>query len=895
MKCSLAMGPVLEEHRTRESKFKQKARGTRPRVRWPQFLTRWLIATAVGLLAVAGFARAQTQVASEAATSTDTGSELQEVVVTATRREENLERVPASIAAVSQTAIDDLGIKSITDLQGAVPSLTIQNNPPDADQGGNASLANFTIRGIVAQGGVAPTTGIYLDDVPLQKRNAVSTGNSNGTPTWPLFDLDRIEVLRGPQGTLYGGSAEGGAIRFITNQPSLTQDSGLVRAEVSTIENGGQNYEIGGAWGGPIVKDLLGIRVTAWDRYNGGWISLLDPYTPGEPVRYKDANNSNETAFRVSASLAPTQGLLLNLSLFNTKYAAEGGTNGSNYIQTQNGASTFSTPTTCFSGSIAPVPCSTPGAFVRTGQTYGPYTLGPNDSLDYFLTPSDTTLNVGTFTINYDLGGYSLKSITSHETDEIDSIIRTTFLAAFSQDGISLFRQYPQYPPVWPDENYRESTIQEFRLTSPTGTSFDWIAGLYYSDIANHTRNQYGLGPGTTLAGADQVTLASYGVANANTLLGLPLLPDGTIDHRNQHLEDYDYAAYADFTWHATDKLSVLAGVRYEEVKFNFETDYYGAITGVLVPTAANGGLSTGSEESRPVTPRAGVQYQWTPQAMTYVSVAKGYRPGGVNEEVVYDVCGPGLAAVGLTPNELPHTYDPDSLWSYEVGGKIRLLDRVQVNASVFRIDWNHVQTSYSVGGCPDVVSNGGAARSQGFDVETNAILVPGLTATASVSYTDAYYTQNATGPQPAFGSALLITDAGDRLPVPVWQGIATLKYERHLINDIRGYAVGTFQYTGSYQNSSGPGTAGYNPDNYYTYAARLINLRLGTLWHSWDTNFFINNLFLSRDALGTTGGREGCPPSEGAVCNTPTYYDPVRTLFTFQPRTFGIQVNRKF
>jgi iron complex outermembrane receptor protein len=853
-----------------------------------------MFATLLSSLGAASSARAQVQAAEGPTKAVDTGIGLEEIIVTATRREESLNRVPISVSAVTQASIDKLGLKSITDLQGAVPSLAITTPPPDADAGGNRSLANFTIRGIVSQGGAA-TTGVYLDDVPLQKRAAVSSGQSNGTPTVPLFDLDRIEVLRGPQGTLYGGSSEGGAIRFLLPQPSLTDYSGLTRAEVSKIDSGEENYEVGGAWGGPLVKDVLGIRLMAYGRHNGGWIDMRDPYTLGEPVRYKDANSTDVTAFRGAVAYAPTDKLLMTLSLYDTRFDDAGGPSGSTFIQTRNGAPTFSTPTACFNGFILPGSCATPGAFVQPGQTYGPYALGPYDSLEYFKTPSVTTLNVGSFSINYDFGPFTLKSISSYLTDKTDGNIRTLFLESLAQGGITLFRQYPEYPPFWVDHNYREGFIQELRLASKSSSILDWVAGLYYSDFNNHTSNKYGLGPHTTLAEADQISLAAYGVANANNLLFLPLLPDGTIDHRDEYLDDKEYAAYADATWHVTDKFSLIAGVRYSIVKFNFSTDYYGAITGHLVPTLANSGITAGDEKASPITPKAGVQYQWTPNAMIYATAAKGFRAGGVNEQVVYNVCGPGLSAIGLTPGQLPHTYDPDSVWSYEAGAKIRLLDRIQLNSSVYRINWSKVQTGVALGGCPEIEMNAASATSTGFDVQAEAVLVQGLTASVSVGYTDAEYSKNAFGPQPTVGSPALIVVKGDKLPVPPWQGIASLQYEVPLADTYRGYARYDFQYTGAYQLGSGPGTLGYSPDNEFSHAGRLSNVRLGLIRDSWDVNLFVYNLFESRDRLASNGGSGECPVSEGAACSDPGVYNPVRTSITYQPRTIGLQVNYKY
>jgi iron complex outermembrane receptor protein len=180
------------------------------------------------------------------------GGMLQEVVVTSTRREENLSKVPISVTALTQEEMDTKGIKDITDVARFTPGINVDNS-------GTGAIA---IRGIASSGG-AGTTGIYIDDTPIQMRALAF----NPDETLPKsFDIDRIEVLRGPQGTLFGAGSEGGTVRYITTQPSLTKDSVYSRAEVSYTEGGQPSYEAGVAAGGPIIDGTLGARATVWYR-----------------------------------------------------------------------------------------------------------------------------------------------------------------------------------------------------------------------------------------------------------------------------------------------------------------------------------------------------------------------------------------------------------------------------------------------------------------------------------------------------------------------------------------------------------------------------------------------------------------------------------------------------
>jgi iron complex outermembrane recepter protein len=224
------------------------------------------------VLMMTGLSTAPAVHAQSAASGSSSDLSLQEVVVTATRREESVEKVPISIAALNQQELTNYGIKSISDLAAMVPGLQFQAN-------GYSLYSNYTtvaIRGFNTVVG-ASTVGIYLDDAPLQGR--MSPLGNVGFIFPIVFDLDRVEVLRGPQGTLFGASSESGAIRFITNQPSLTQASGFTHSELAFTQDGAPSWEAGAAYGAPIINDELGFRVSAWVREDGGYVNRVDPIT----------------------------------------------------------------------------------------------------------------------------------------------------------------------------------------------------------------------------------------------------------------------------------------------------------------------------------------------------------------------------------------------------------------------------------------------------------------------------------------------------------------------------------------------------------------------------------------------------------------------------------------
>src|ERR1700740_1249499 len=246
------------------------------------------LAVLLGLACVSGVLRAQAQ-EEQPATEAGAGGGLQEVVVTATRREENLSKVPISVTALTQEALDDRGIKDFSEVARFTPGVNFDNSGTN----------NISIRGISGTGG-AGTTGIYIDDTPIQLR-ALAFNPDEALPK--SFDLDRIEVLRGPQGTLFGAGSEGGTVRYITTQPSLTKTSIYSRAELATTKGGDQSYEAGVAVGGPLVEGSVGARLTLWYRHDGGWINDINPVTLA-PVQ-QNANYANSYLARLAVLWAP--------------------------------------------------------------------------------------------------------------------------------------------------------------------------------------------------------------------------------------------------------------------------------------------------------------------------------------------------------------------------------------------------------------------------------------------------------------------------------------------------------------------------------------------------------------------------------------------------------------
>src|SRR6516162_1027910 len=245
-----------------------------------------LLLGALAALAAAGTSQAQEQ-APAAETAVDG---LQEVVVTATRREEGLSKVPISVMALTAEALDSRGIKDFSEVARFTPGVSFDTSGTN----------NISIRGIAGTGG-AGTTGIYIDETPIQMR-ALAFNPGEALPK--SVDIDRVEVLRGPQGTLFGAGSEGGTVRYITTQPSVTRTSAYARAEVATTDNGAPSYEAGFAVGGPLVGDTFGARITLWYRRDGGWVDDINPVTLA-PVQ-SNANYSDTYLARLAFLWKPS-------------------------------------------------------------------------------------------------------------------------------------------------------------------------------------------------------------------------------------------------------------------------------------------------------------------------------------------------------------------------------------------------------------------------------------------------------------------------------------------------------------------------------------------------------------------------------------------------------------
>lgn len=724
-------------------------------------------------------------VAQSAATPSSSSGEtdLQEVVVTANRRSEPLGRVPMSVSAYTQDQMDVQGVKRVDDIALLTPGLTFTHGA--GGDGGSGQITQIAIRGIQSSVG-AGTTGVYIDDTPIQTR-ALGTSSSNIYPE--VFDVSRVEVLRGPQGTLFGAGAEGGVVRFITAAPSLTRYSGYARSEVAVTDSGAPSYEIGIAGGGPILDNELGFRASGWFRRDGGWIDRVDPSTLQTVQR--NANSQDSAALRLAVTVAPTDRLKITPSVFYQNLQ---------YNDTSLYWDSLSNPA---------------DEEFRNGRTLS------QPWRDEFALPA--------LALEYDLGFASLlNNVSFFNRDATGTKDYTNWIR--SQLGLSPYATLPgENAPVSMEDTQNVFT-EELRLRSNGGGRLSWTAGLFFSHAKQFVYENYvDRYLDQTLmnltAGAPFCPPAG---CDTDEFFGVPLVGGDAYFVGAEDTLDRQIAAFGQADFRVTGGLKLTAGLRVADMKYTNTTLTEGPIAGGTI-------ASGGDQDEHPVTPKVGLEYQMNPNILFYGSATKGFRPGGSNI-IVSTTCGADLAELGL--KQVPSSYGSDNVWSYELGNKSNLDGgRFQVSSSLFWIDWNRIQQNIILPSCAgSFVGNLGAAVSRGFDLQSRIRPFAGLTVELSGGYTDATYSKTTLG-----GAGSIIAEKGDSIGVPKWSGTLSGQYD-FAPRGLNLYARFDFQFIGEGPGQD-PRVYGYDPTITPTGETRMLNLRLGGYLGDWNLSVFADNV----------------------------------------------------
>ncbi|HEY3851582.1 MAG TPA: TonB-dependent receptor [Steroidobacteraceae bacterium] len=823
-------------------------------------------ALGAGLLAAAGALAA-------GATASDTGDAsgtaasgaLEEIVVTATRREESIGRVPISITAISQDAIDTKGIKDFSDVVRFTPGVAF-----DASQ-----TNQISIRGISSSGG-SGTTGIYIDDVPIQVR---SLGFNSDDALVKLFDLDRVEVLRGPQGTLFGAGSEGGTVRYITVQPSLTQSSIYGKAETSYTEGGAPSYEAGLAGGTPVIDGVLGVRVSAWFRRDSGWIDRIDPTTL--QVVDPNANSDNTVALRFAALWQPTEGIRITPSiLYQNSHRNDVTIYWPEYSDPKSDSFVSADPT------ARPEPDKFYLPSLNVQADMGPVNLISTTSYFYRneISGYDGTL--------YNLGYYQ-SNIADYGTP--------AGLAAFpllDGSGVHLPPGLTDYRSPASVTNTQRNITQEFRLqSSDPAARLGWTAGVFYSLDRQFSLEEIHDPMADALFNylfADTVSdFFGYGVFNPD---GSSYLPMG--DSYFNRLVSYDrqIAGFGEVNFKLTDTLKLTAGVRVSKDSYTIESLSGGPQNGTTL-------AGTQSNSERPVTPKAGLEWQVDPNNMFYFTYSKGFRPGGGNASIPYDPtftnltfgCTGDFQTEGLT-HGAPATYKSDSVKSFEVGAKNNIDNRIRLATSIYYIKWNNIQQNVVPPICEiQFTDNLGNAVSKGFDLQADFRLTDALSLESSFGYTDARYTTTTyLGPVKTGAPVVVAGDAvagangiGTGYSIPPYSIALGLEYKFRAFEH-ESFVRGDWEYIAGDKwahPTQDPNTASYDPTSLPTERESFASLRAGTKLGDWAVSLFMDNVFDSHTILNYNHQTNSYSDA-GVLLASPAY-----RYISYRPRTIGVTV----
>ena len=705
------------------------------------------------------------------------------IIVTAQKREESALKVPIAITAFDAKTLDQKGVRSLEELSRSVPGLVIRS-------GGENAPAVFSVRGVGPEFNTAATVAVYLDDTPI-------TIGIN-SPDLKIFDVARIEVLKGPQGTLFGSSAMGGAIRYISPSPFSPVVTGRGKIEGSTTAHGGQNYEAQGAIGAP-VNGSLGIRASAFYRRDGGYIDVVDEAT-GAVVK-KDANSEDSFGGRVAvgARLSPSITAILSALYQDSKF------HDLNLFHSIRE----------FGGVVTPL---------RPLQKTERVNLS---SRDRFLMPN--------LLLNIDLGSNArLMSSTSFQRERNDLLNDGSYFIE------GLFGAPPEFGDGIVDPVARvrhfNAFVQEVRANSTGLGPFQWLGGLYYrrSRLSGH-----------------QV----FG-SNLDQVFGFPsslLFPGGAIEMFDDSSRVIERAAFGEASYRVVKALKLTIGGRYSELTRKVDqAETFAPLFGGNPPEVHE------KSKEHPFTPKFSASYDVNDDVMIYTTAAKGFREGGPNPPLfMSDSCKAALAALGLT--SAPQSFSSDSLWSYEVGAKGRTRDHtLTFQTSAYQIDWSNIQQSIALGEqCGNSpVANFGNARIRGAEAEINLHLIGGLTLDALANYYfEAELTEDRiTGVDPVTGQPIIGARAGTPLAfVPKFSGVAAARYDWRVSGRTSAYVRAEIEHIGAANRYIV--TTGANP-SLHARAYNVVTARAALLFgNSIELAIFGDNLFDARPIIAEGGG----------------------------------------
>jgi iron complex outermembrane receptor protein len=718
--------------------------------------------------------------AQDAAGAQAQGSALGEIVVTAQKVRQPLARVPESISVFTPQALHDFNIKSFNDYATKTPNLSFSYG------GGPTGIADsrtIAIRGITGQNlfGTSGATGFYIDDTPMP---------ASVDPR--IVDIQNIQVLKGPQGTLYGESSLGGNVKLTTRQPNLAQSTFRVAAH-GGITSGGGSPDGGGSLIAnlPVIRDTLGVRIVAFANHDAGYLTRTYP-DPSSPAVTDPFLTVPRNSVGNQGAITTYGGSVTALWNVTSRFEAE------LRVMTQDQSDHG------FPAAFAPLPAFTPVYTLNRA-----FDVQPKATDDWAM-PS--------LTLKYHGDGWDLVSATSyfhrHTRDLEDSTYGTqqVFASYYQVSGL------PAQPYLWDGEHYFNQVSSETRLTFKPIHGVSGTFGVFFSNA----RALFVIPP-TYANGLVAATVN-------NTVVGP--WPDDLIWTQQNPGRQKDYSLFGQVYVNFAPGWILTLGAR--QYWLSQLTDY-----------TADGFMNFGPTPSAPqrnsqhgTDPKVALSYQVTRSTMLYASASKGFRAGGAQAYL------PFCAEANLPVSDITQLKS-DTLWSYEAGAKVQLADPSMVlTADAFHIDWSNIQQQVALpcGSYFDI--NGGRARIDGGELEAMGYLVPRLQVRLGMGYEKTDLTEPG-----ALG--LVGLDPGSRIMgVPAWTATAGAVYRRPLTGELSGFVSADYSYTGNSESllNGGAGALATRP----SYS--LVDARIGVDWDTSELSLNGTNLSNAKPNLGDIG-----------------------------------------
>ncbi len=762
------------------------------------------------------------------------GQMLEEIVVTAQKRTENLQDIPFSITAVSDETLSRLGATGSADFLKKIPGVSFLDVGPGVNQ--------LTIRGASATPirqdapNYKESVGVYLDEAPI----ALALFNPDLDP----YDVQRVEVLRGPQGTLFGSGSLSGTIRYISNKPDTEAFSGNLSAGVSDISDGGTGFDIKGMVNIPL-SDSMAVRAVMYHNDYAGFIDRISAVSAaGSRVGWvdEDANDGNKTGGRL-AFLADGEKASLDLTLVYQEIEADAVPADDILVLDIRGGGNFPAP----------------------GKRRQIREFDETNSNDFFMANA---------TFTYEFENFEVVSASTY----LERDVENTF------DFTQAFGGYPAYILTSPDYglfydqlgyNIKSTDIfvmglndktdvegfsQELRIVSTGEGRIDWIVGAFYQD---QERNYFQTGPLPDFEATTGVDV----VADFSSSI-----PDSALDFAiDTELEQI--AVFGELAWHVTDDITATAGLRWSDYE-----EYSAQLFAGFLAGSPDISFKEATTQDDSLNPRFILKYDATENVSISAQASRGFRLGGANAPLP-DFCGDDLKNLGVGSE--PGPFKSESLWNYEVSVKSSFANnRLVLNASAYTIDYQNLQLTAIMPLCQfGYIVNGGDGSSEGIEVETKIYPTAGLEISLAYGYLNAEFDNDFTGAAAAGFGAI---KKGDRLPgSPENTFNASLYYEFPVMTRYAGYLFVDYQYQDGILSRANdilnPVLLKQELDGY-----GLTSVRVGLVSQDggWGVSAYINNVF---DKLGDiwlyeTYGGAG-----------------LQSLFRNQPRTIGASFNYNF